>query len=116
MSDTGGWHRYVTAGPLDARTRRGAFYFFMLSLDIVSLAMPSSFFIVSLDMASLPIVSFFIESFDMLSLDMVSFFMSSAKAAGASGATAKSAAINAESRMVFFIVCPPGRLDLRFIR
>ena len=43
----------------------------------------------------------------MLSLDMVSFFMSSAKAAGASGAMAKPAAMSAESRMLFFISCPP---------
>jgi hypothetical protein len=38
---------------------------------------------------------------------MVSFFMSSAKAAGASGAMAKPAAISAESRNLFFIGCPP---------
>ena len=42
-------------------------YFFILSL-----AIPSSFFIESLDMVSFDIVSFFIEFFDMLSLDMVS--------------------------------------------
>ena len=42
-------------------------YFFILSLDI-----PSSFFIEFLDILSFDIVSFFIESFDMLSLDMVS--------------------------------------------
>ena len=47
-------------------------YFFILSLD-----MPSSFFIESLDMLSFDIVSFFIESFDMLSLDMVSLLMES---------------------------------------
>ena len=45
-------------------------YFFILSLD-----MPSSFFIESLDMVSFDIVSFFIESFDMLSLDMVSLLI-----------------------------------------
>src|SRR5215469_8523471 len=47
-------------------------YFFILSLDI-----PSSFFIESLDMLSFDIVSFFIESFDMLSLDMVSLLIES---------------------------------------
>src|SRR5215475_4906825 len=64
-------------------------HFFILSLDI-----PSSFFIESLDMLSFDIVSFFMESFDMLSLDMVSLLIESvlpmlslvavcAKAAGA---------------------------------
>ena len=47
-------------------------YFFILSL-----AIPSSFFIESLDMVSFDIVSFFIESFDMLSLDMVSLLIES---------------------------------------
>lgn len=73
-------------------------YFFILSLDI-----PSSFFIESLDMLSFDMVSFFIESFDMLSLDMVSFFISSARAAGASGAMASPDATSAVSSMLFFI-------------
>ena len=47
-------------------------YFFILSLD-----MPSSFFIESLDMLSFDIVSFFMESFDMLSLDIVSLLIES---------------------------------------
>src|SRR5262245_1999795 len=47
-------------------------YFFILSLDI-----PSSFFIESLAMLSFDIVSFFIESFDMASLDMVSLLIES---------------------------------------
>src|SRR5262245_16655850 len=47
-------------------------HFFILSLDI-----PSSFFIESLDILSLDIVSFFMESFDMLSLDMLSLLIES---------------------------------------
>jgi hypothetical protein len=90
------------------RMRKPAFigHFFMPSLDMVSFDMPS-FFIVSLDMLSLAMVSFFIESFDMLSLDIVSFFMSSAKAAGPSGARARPAAIATDTRVLFFIRCPP---------
>jgi hypothetical protein len=75
--------------------QRGTLYFFMLSLDIVSLDMVSldivSFFIESLD-----IVSFFIESFAMLSFDIVSFFiMSSAKAGAPASASEMSAAMEA---------------------
>src|SRR6516164_3532825 len=65
-----------------SRPERSTAYFFMLSLDIVSLDMLSldivSFFIESLD-----IVSFFIESFAILSFDIVSFFIVSSARAGA---------------------------------
>src|SRR5262247_265207 len=57
----------IPAGPTALQT-----YFFILSLDI-----PSSFFMESLDMLSFDIVSFFVESFDMLSLDMVSLLIES---------------------------------------
>jgi hypothetical protein len=75
-------------------------YFFMLSLDIVSLDMLSldivSFFIESFD-----IVSFFIESFAMLSFDIVSFFvMSSAKAGDPASASDMRAAIEATVKRV----------------
>src|SRR5215471_11600436 len=87
-------------GAPEARPREP--YFFMLSLDIVSLDILSldmvSFFIESLD-----IVSFFIESLAMLSLDILSFFISSANAgvpASASDITAVEKATAMRERVI----------------
>lgn len=75
-------------------------YFFMLSLDIPSLDI-LSFFIASLALVSFDIVSFFMpSSFFMVSdLVMPSFFMSSAKAPGAN-ASAKPNVAAARDRTV----------------
>src|SRR6478736_5274980 len=68
----------------------------------------------SFDMLSFLMLSFDMLSLDSESLDMVSFFMSSAKAAGASGAMARPAAIRVDKNMLFFIrVSSSGRLTLR---
>src|SRR6516164_2640406 len=75
---------YGAAEPADARARPQLAYFFISSLDILSL----------------DILSLFIVPFDILSLDMVSFFMSSANAAGTKGAVVRLTASSAESKML----------------
>src|SRR5262245_32124593 len=79
------------------------FYFFISSLDIPSLDI-LSFFIGSFDMLSLCIESFFIEPFDMFSLDIMSFFVSSAKA---TGARIRPAVISVEKSVLFRIGYTP---------
>src|ERR1700746_595531 len=68
----------------------------------------SSFFMLSLAMESLDIVSFFMLSLAIESLDMVSFFMSSAKAEGARARLSETAAAETASakrvRMVMMFI------------